>query len=69
MPQKLKATPSTGRVLVTRFDHRLVEIPAKRVRIAVRLISFRNLLLYPLIQIPCASPFEGFVIDDIIHSH
>jgi hypothetical protein len=27
------------------------------------------LLLYPLIQIPCASPFEGFVIDDIIHSH
>jgi hypothetical protein len=27
------------------------------------------LLLYPLIQIPCAFPFEGFVIDDTIHSH
>jgi hypothetical protein len=31
-------------------------------------ISFRNLLLYPFIQIPCAFPFEGFVIDDIIPS-
>ena len=66
--QKLKATPGTGLGLITRFDNRLVEIPAKRVWIAIRLISFRNLLLYPSIQIPCAFPFEGFVIDDIIHS-
>jgi hypothetical protein len=54
--KKLKTTPFAGFVPITRFDHRLVEIILERVRVAIWLIAFRNLLPYRFIHFPGCSP-------------
>lgn len=63
----LETAPSARRGAVICFDHCLADLLVCRVRIAIRLISFRYEVLYLSIQMRWIFPLNSFVLDDRVH--